>query len=161
MAGSRSEARLTTGRRTKSRSLTRKRGSLARRASRCRLRERFLQGLRAESRILEIAGKNVLCVKRGDRVENPPGTITRGHQEDACQALRFYRALSVQEAALPIRTAQGDDVRPIDAHWLRGTRCSMMGTSGESGCCFIHSTTATRSPSPFMVPSTKEVRVGR
>lgn len=46
--------------------------------------------LRAESSILEIAGKKVLCVKRYDRVESPPGTITRWHQEDICQALGFY-----------------------------------------------------------------------
>jgi serine/threonine-protein kinase HipA len=46
--------------------------------------------LRAESSILEIAGKKVLCVKRYDRVENPSGTITRWHQEDTCQALGFY-----------------------------------------------------------------------
>ena len=46
--------------------------------------------LRAESSILEIAGKKVLCVKRYDRVESPPGTITRWHQEDTCQAPGFY-----------------------------------------------------------------------
>ncbi len=46
--------------------------------------------LRAESSILEIAGKKVLCAKRYDRVENPPGTIKRWHQEDTCQAMGLY-----------------------------------------------------------------------
>lgn len=46
--------------------------------------------IRAESRILEIGGQSILCVKRYDRVENPPGTITRWHQEDTCQALGLY-----------------------------------------------------------------------
>lgn len=46
--------------------------------------------IRAESRILEIAGQSVLCVKRYDRVESRPATITRWHQEDTCQALGLY-----------------------------------------------------------------------
>jgi serine/threonine-protein kinase HipA len=46
--------------------------------------------IRAESRILEIGGLRILCVKRYDRVENPPGIITRWHQEDTCQALGLY-----------------------------------------------------------------------
>ena len=46
--------------------------------------------IRAESHIFKIGGQSVLCVKRYDRVENPPGTITRWHQEDTCQALGRY-----------------------------------------------------------------------
>lgn len=43
--------------------------------------------IRVESHIFKIGGQSVLCVKRDDRVENPPGTITRWHQENTCQAL--------------------------------------------------------------------------
>ena len=46
--------------------------------------------IRAESHIFKIGGQSVLWVKRYDRVENPPGTITRWHQEDTCQALGRY-----------------------------------------------------------------------
>ena len=46
--------------------------------------------MRAESRVLDIGGKSVLCVKRYDRVEDPAGGITRVHQEDSCQALGRY-----------------------------------------------------------------------
>lgn len=45
----------------------------------------------AESRILEVAGGNVLCVKRYDRVLNPARhEIVRVHQEDTCQATGRY-----------------------------------------------------------------------
>jgi serine/threonine-protein kinase HipA len=60
--------------------------------------------LRAESRILEIAGKKILCVKRYDRVESPPGTIRRWHQEDTCQALGFYPNQKYQADGGPTAT---------------------------------------------------------
>lgn len=41
---------------------------------------------RIESRMMEIAGKHVLCVKRYDRETDAQGTVTRWHQEDMCQA---------------------------------------------------------------------------
>ena len=43
--------------------------------------------IRAESRVLEIAGKRVLCVKRYDRTTDASGNVARWHQEDTCQAL--------------------------------------------------------------------------
>jgi serine/threonine-protein kinase HipA len=43
--------------------------------------------VRAESRVLEIAGKRVLCVKRYDRTTDASGNVVRWHQEDTCQAL--------------------------------------------------------------------------
>jgi serine/threonine-protein kinase HipA len=46
--------------------------------------------IRAESRILEIGGKKVLCVKRYDRTADPNGKIVRWHQEDTCQAMGRY-----------------------------------------------------------------------
>jgi len=46
--------------------------------------------MRAESRILEIAGKKVLCVKRYDRTLDTGGKIVRWHQEDTCQAMGRY-----------------------------------------------------------------------
>lgn len=42
--------------------------------------------IRAESSILTIAGKRVLCVKRYDRLADGQGGIRRIHQEDFCQA---------------------------------------------------------------------------
>lgn len=48
-------------------------------------------GLRsAQSRILSVAGKRVLCVERYDRVTYNDGPLVRLHQEDACQALGRY-----------------------------------------------------------------------
>lgn len=45
----------------------------------------------AESRIIEVAGTKVLCVKRYDRVRNPDsGEVVRVHQEDTCQATGRY-----------------------------------------------------------------------
>jgi serine/threonine-protein kinase HipA len=44
----------------------------------------------AESRILEIGGNKVLCVKRYDRTLDPGGKIIRWHQEDTCQAMGRY-----------------------------------------------------------------------
>lgn len=44
----------------------------------------------AESQIMELGGKQVLCVKRYDRTIDPGGTIIRWHQEDACQAMGRY-----------------------------------------------------------------------
>ena len=46
--------------------------------------------MRAESSILEIGGKKVLCVKRYDRTLDPDGKIVRWHQEDTCQAMGGY-----------------------------------------------------------------------
>ncbi len=43
--------------------------------------------IRAESSVLEIAGKRILCVKRYDRTATHSGSILRWHQEDTCQAL--------------------------------------------------------------------------
>jgi serine/threonine-protein kinase HipA len=43
--------------------------------------------IRAESSVLEISGKRILCVKRYDRAADPSGSIIRWHQEDTCQAL--------------------------------------------------------------------------
>lgn len=46
---------------------------------------------RAESSLMEIAGKPVLSVTRYDRIANGPGDgMARIHQEDACQALGRY-----------------------------------------------------------------------
>ncbi len=49
-------------------------------------------GLRsAQSRILSVAGKKVLCVERYDRVTDAAGgPLVRLHQEDVCQALGRY-----------------------------------------------------------------------
>ena len=45
----------------------------------------------AESRILDVAGKRVLCVERYDRVTyEEDGPLVRWHQEDMCQALGRY-----------------------------------------------------------------------
>ncbi|MCX6873512.1 MAG: type II toxin-antitoxin system HipA family toxin [Verrucomicrobia bacterium] len=45
----------------------------------------------AESRMLPVAGKNVLCVRRYDRIEDPRSQrVLRIHQEDTCQALGLY-----------------------------------------------------------------------
>lgn len=45
----------------------------------------------ADSRILEVAGGKVLCVKRYDRALNPARhEIVRVHQEDTCQAMGRY-----------------------------------------------------------------------
>jgi serine/threonine-protein kinase HipA len=46
--------------------------------------------IRAESSVLEISGKRILCVKRYDRAVDPSGSIMRWHQEDICQALGRY-----------------------------------------------------------------------
>ena len=46
--------------------------------------------MRAESRIMEIGGTRVLCVKRYDRSTDTSGKITRWHQEDTCQAMGRY-----------------------------------------------------------------------
>ena len=46
--------------------------------------------MRARSEVLEIGGKQVLCVKRYDRTMDPDGTIIRWHQEDTCQATGRY-----------------------------------------------------------------------
>ena len=46
--------------------------------------------IRAESSIMEIGGKRVLCVKRYDRGVDAAGNIIRWHQEDTCQALGRY-----------------------------------------------------------------------
>ena len=46
--------------------------------------------IRAESRIIEIGGKQVLCVKRYDRTIDPGGNIIRWHQEDTRQAMGRY-----------------------------------------------------------------------
>lgn len=46
--------------------------------------------MRAGSEVLEIGGKQVLCVKRFDRTIHPDGTIIRWHQEDTCQATGRY-----------------------------------------------------------------------
>lgn len=46
--------------------------------------------IRAESSILDIAGKKILCVKRYDRVMDGDGNILRIHQEDTCQAIGRY-----------------------------------------------------------------------
>ncbi|OYV07509.1 MAG: serine/threonine protein kinase [Verrucomicrobiales bacterium VVV1] len=46
--------------------------------------------IRAESSLLNIAGKRVLCVKRYDRFRDEDGTIRRVHQEDTCQAFGRY-----------------------------------------------------------------------
>ena len=46
--------------------------------------------IRAESRIIEIGGEQVLCVKRYDRTVDPGGNIIRWHQEDTCQAMGRY-----------------------------------------------------------------------
>lgn len=43
--------------------------------------------IRAESEVMEISGKRVLCVKRYDRTTDASGNIVRWHQEDMCQAL--------------------------------------------------------------------------
>jgi serine/threonine-protein kinase HipA len=42
--------------------------------------------MRASSKVLEIAGRKVLCVERYDRIVDG-GLLTRVHQEDTCQAL--------------------------------------------------------------------------
>lgn len=46
--------------------------------------------MRAESKIMQIGEKRVLCVKRYDRSATASGNITRWHQEDLCQALGRY-----------------------------------------------------------------------
>ena len=46
--------------------------------------------IRAESSVLEISGRRILCVKRYDRDVDPSGSIIRLHQEDTCQALGQY-----------------------------------------------------------------------
>ncbi len=46
--------------------------------------------MRAESQIMQIGEKRVLCVKRYDRSASASGDITRWHQEDLCQALGRY-----------------------------------------------------------------------
>lgn len=46
--------------------------------------------MRAESQIMRIGEKRVLCVKRYDRSASASGNITRWHQEDLCQALGRY-----------------------------------------------------------------------
>ena len=46
--------------------------------------------MRAESQIMQIGEKRVLCVKRYDRSASASGNITRWHQEDLCQALGRY-----------------------------------------------------------------------
>jgi len=46
--------------------------------------------MRAESDIMEIGGKRVLCVKRHDRSVDASGKIKRWHQEDVCQAMGRY-----------------------------------------------------------------------
>jgi len=46
--------------------------------------------MRAESQIIQIREKSVLCVRRYDRSVGTSGNITRWHQEDFCQALGRY-----------------------------------------------------------------------
>jgi len=57
--------------------------------------------MRTESRILDIGGKRVLCVKRYDRGIDQSGNIIRWHQEDMCQALGRYPNLKYQSEGGP------------------------------------------------------------
>lgn len=67
--------------------------------------------MRAESRIIEIGGKRVLCVKRYDRGVDASGGIIRWHQEDMCQAMGRYPDRKYQSEGGP---SAGEIVKLLD-----------------------------------------------
>lgn len=57
--------------------------------------------MRTESRIQEIGGRRVLCVKRYDRGIDSSGNIIRWHQEDLCQAMGRDSGMKYQDQGGP------------------------------------------------------------